>query len=54
MGVGVAERLGPTRCEWPLGESSLGALCWNLQAPELRSRGTSLGRAESPEGAGGF
>lgn len=54
MGVGAAERLGPIRCVWPLGESSLGALCWNLQAPELRSRGTSLGRAESPEGAGGF
>lgn len=52
VGIGAAKRLGPTRCDWPLGESSLGTLCWNLQAPKLRSRGASLGRAEGREGAG--
>ena len=49
---GAAERHGPTRCGRPLGESTPGNLGWNLQAPELRSRGTSLGRTESPRGQG--
>ncbi|CAN0359018.1 unnamed protein product [Rangifer tarandus platyrhynchus] len=44
--------LAPPGVAGPWERAPQGNLGWNLQAPELRSRGTSLGRTVSEEGRG--